>query len=98
VKNKILIVENNEDSLEILGLYITKLGHQAIKAKNSNEAIAFAEAEAPDLILWTWNCRMSTKSRQPHYLERILRPLIPVVALTAWISALWQEKANKSGY
>jgi len=51
VKKKILIVEDNKDSLEILGLYITKLGHQAIKAKNSNEAIAFAEARGagPDL-------------------------------------------------
>ena len=47
---KILIVEDNNDCREILGLFLTMIGHQAIKAKNSNEAIAFAEAEGPDLI------------------------------------------------
>jgi DNA-binding response OmpR family regulator len=35
---KILIVEDNPDSREILGLYATKIGYQIIKAKNSKEA------------------------------------------------------------
>lgn len=48
-KKKILIVEDNNDSSEILRLFITKIGHHAIKAKNSNEAIILAEAEEPDL-------------------------------------------------
>jgi len=50
MNKKILIVEGNSDSREILGLFITKLGHQVIKACNSKEAIAYAEAEGPDLI------------------------------------------------
>ena len=44
---KILIVEDNKDSREILGLFITKIGHQVIKACNSKEAITVAEAELP---------------------------------------------------
>jgi CheY-like chemotaxis protein len=47
---KILIVEDNKDSREILGLFVTKFGHQVIKASNSKEAITYAEAEYPDLI------------------------------------------------
>jgi CheY-like chemotaxis protein len=47
---KILIVEDNSDYREIMNLSITKMGYPAIPAKNSYEAIAFAEAEAPDLI------------------------------------------------
>ena len=47
---KILVVEDNKDSLEILGLFITKIGHQVIKACNSKEAIICAEGEGPDLI------------------------------------------------
>jgi DNA-binding NtrC family response regulator len=35
---KILIVEDNSDSREILGLLVTKIGCLAIKAKNSKEA------------------------------------------------------------
>jgi CheY-like chemotaxis protein len=43
VKKKILIVEGNNDSLEILGLRVTKFGYEAIKARNSKEAITYAE-------------------------------------------------------
>ena len=64
---KILIVEDNKDSLEILSLFITKIGHQVIKACNSEEAITCAEAEDPDLIFM--------ESRQPRNLNRIPRPL-----------------------
>ena len=50
MKKKILIVEDNNDSSEILSLFITKIGHHPIKARNSQEAILLAEAEQPDLI------------------------------------------------
>jgi DNA-binding response OmpR family regulator len=65
VKKKILIVEDNSDYREIMNLFITKMGYGAITAKNSYEALAFAEAEEPDLILWTCSCRMLTESPQP---------------------------------
>jgi hypothetical protein len=45
VKKKILIVEDNNDCREILGLFVTKLGHQPIKACNSKKAITSAEVE-----------------------------------------------------
>jgi hypothetical protein len=44
VKKKILIVEDNSVYREILNLFITKMGYGAITAKNSYDAIAFAEA------------------------------------------------------
>jgi CheY-like chemotaxis protein len=50
MKKKILIVEDNGDSREILGLFVTKLGYQPIRACNSRGAITVAEAERPDLI------------------------------------------------
>ena len=93
---KILIVEDNKDSREILGLFITKIGHQVIKACNSKEAIICAEAEGPDLIFMdmglpdvdgvktTANLKQNPKTSR-----------IPVVALTAWVSELWREKALK---
>jgi CheY-like chemotaxis protein len=98
VKKKILIVEDNKDSLEILALYITKLGHQAIKAKNSNEAIAFAEAEEPDLIFMDMELPDVDGVKTTTLLRKNPKTShIPVVALTAWISALWQEKASRVG-
>jgi CheY-like chemotaxis protein len=47
---KILIVEDNNDSRQILRLFVTKFGYHVIKASNSKEAITYAEAERPDLI------------------------------------------------
>ena len=95
---KVLIVEDNKDSLEILSLFITKIGHQVIKACNSVEAITCAEAEGPDLIFMDMNLpdvdgvKTTAKLKQNSKTSRI-----PVVALTAWISELWREKALKVG-
>jgi two-component system, cell cycle response regulator DivK len=95
---KILIVEDNQDSREILGLFITKIGHQVIKACNSKEAITCAEAEGPDLIFMDMDLpdvdgvKTTATLKQNPKTSRI-----PVVALTAWVSELWREKALKVG-
>jgi two-component system cell cycle response regulator DivK len=98
VKKKILIVEDNKDSSEILSQFITKFGHHPIKAKNSKEAIALAEAELPDLIFMDMDLpdvdgvKTTTLLRQHPKTRNI-----PVVALTAWIAELWREKATRVG-
>jgi CheY-like chemotaxis protein len=98
VKKKILIVEDNNDSLEIMNLFITRMGHQAIKAKNSIEALSFAETEKPDLIFMDLQLPDVDGVKTTAILKQ--NPItshIPVVALTAWMSALWEEKALKVG-
>src|SRR5258705_10789831 len=95
---KILIVEDNGDYREIMNLFITKMGYRAITAKNSYEAIAFAEAEEPGLIFMDValpevdGIKTTAMLKQNPKTSRI-----PVVALTAWMSELWQEKAEKVG-
>src|SRR5262245_45878873 len=98
MKKKILIVEDNNDSLEILNLFITSMGHQAIKAKNSNEAMAFAEAEGPDLIFMDMQLPDVDGVKTTAMLKQNPKTShIPVVALTGWMSALLEEKASKVG-
>jgi len=98
MKKKILIVEDNKDSLEILGLFLTKIGHQVIKACNSKEAIAFAEAEGPDLIFMDMELPDVDGVKTTAILKQNPKTShIPVVALTAWIAELWREKASKAG-
>jgi two-component system, cell cycle response regulator DivK len=98
MKKKILIVEDNSDSREILGLFVTKMGYEAIKAKNSNDAITLAEAEAPDLIFMDMDLPDVDGVKTTAMLRKNPKTShIPVVAITAWISALWQEKAAKVG-
>ena len=95
---KILIVEDNKDSSEILGLFITKIGHHPIKAKNSKEAITITEAEQPDLIFMDLDLPDVDGIKTTAMLRRNPKTShIPVIALTAWISALWQEKAERVG-
>jgi two-component system, cell cycle response regulator DivK len=98
VKKKILIVEDNNDSREIMNLFITKMGYQPIKARNSNEAITIAEAEKPDLIFMDLDLPDADGIKTTVILKKNPKTShIPVVAITAWISALWQEKAAKAG-
>ena len=95
---KILIVEDNKDSREILGLFVTKVGYQPIKVCNSKEAITYAEAELPDLIFMDLDLPDADGIKTTAILKKNPKTShIPVVAVTAWISALWEEKALKVG-
>jgi two-component system cell cycle response regulator DivK len=98
VKKKILIVEDNKDSSEILSQFITKFGHEAIKAKDSKEGIALAEAERPDLIIMDMDLPDVDGVKTTAILRQNPQTShIPVVALTAWIAELWREKALRVG-
>lgn len=98
MKKKILIVEDNSDSREILGLFVTKFGCQPIKACNSKEALTYAEAERPDLIFMDMDLPDADGIKTTALLKRNPKTShIPVVALTAWLSELWREKALKVG-
>ena len=95
---KILIVEDNSDAREIMNLFIKKMGHQVIAARNSDEAIAFAQAEGPDIIFMDMQLPDVDGVKTTAILKQNSRTFhIPVVALTAWMSELWQEKALKAG-
>ena len=98
MKKKILIVEDNSDSREILGLFVTKIGYQPIKACNSKEAITYAEAELPDLIFMDLDLPDADGIKTTAILKQNPKTShIPVVAVTAWMSALWEERALKVG-
>ena len=98
VKKKILIVEDHHDCREILGLLLTKIGYHVITAQNSKGAIACAEAEEPALILMDLELPDVDGIKTSAMLRRNPKTSqIPIVALTAWMSELWREKASKVG-
>lgn len=98
MKKKILIVEDNRDSLEILTLFITRIGCQPLKAKNSKEAIELSETEQPDLIFMDMDLPDTDGIKTAKILKQTpLTCQIPIVAVTAWISDLWREKAARAG-
>jgi CheY-like chemotaxis protein len=98
MKKKVLIVDDNNDCREIMNLFITKMGHQTITAKNSEEAIAFAEAERPEIIFMDMQLPDVDGVKTTAMLRQNPKTShIPIIALTAWMSALWKEKASEVG-
>ena len=50
-KDKILVIDDEEDILELLRFNLTKEGYQVCSASTGEEALALARTERPDLIL-----------------------------------------------
>jgi len=63
MKKKILIVEDNNDSLEILGLRVTNFGYEAIKARNSHRMRGSRKAEPNFHGYGSPGCRWSQNNR-----------------------------------
>ena len=98
MKKKILIVEDHHDCREILGLLLTKIGYHVIKAQNSKDAIACAEAEEPALIFMDMELPDVDGVKTSALLKQNPKTShIPIVALTAWMSELWRERASQVG-
>jgi two-component system, cell cycle response regulator DivK len=98
MKKKILIVEDHHDCREILSLLLTRIGYHAITAQNSKDAVAYAEAEEPALIFMDMELPDLDGVKTSALLKQNPKTShIPIVALTAWMSELWREKASKAG-
>ena len=98
VKKKILVVEDHPDCREILALLLTQIGYHVIKAQNSKDAIVLAEVEEPALIFMDMELPDVDGIRTSALLKQNPKTShIPIVALTAWMSELWREKASKVG-
>ena len=91
-------MEDHHDCREILGLLLTKIGYHVIKAQNSKDAIACAEAEEPALIFMDMELPDVDGVKTSALLKQNPKTShIPIVALTAWMSELWRERASQVG-
>jgi two-component system cell cycle response regulator DivK len=97
-KEKILIVEDNPDCREIFTLYLQHMGYQTLAAGNGERSIACSLAEHPDLILIDLSLPdMSGIQAASIIKQNPDTSRIPIVAVTAWDTAIWKEKAIKAG-
>ena len=95
---RILLVEDNEMNRDMLSRRLERKGHQVVIAVDGQQAIDFAAAEKPDLILmdmslpvldgWeaTRRLKAGEQTRQ-----------IPIIALTAHAMAEDERKAREAG-
>jgi two-component system, cell cycle response regulator DivK len=97
-KEKILIVEDNPDCREIFTLYLQHMGYQTLAAGTGERSIACSLAEHPDLILIDLSLPdMSGIQAASIIKQNPDTSRIPIVAVTAWDTAIWKEKAIKAG-
>ena len=95
---KILIVEDNQDSRELVVKILKNRGYQLIEAVDGEDALEKAITEIPDLILMD----ISIPKIDGYEVTRMLKSrkefkYTPIVALTAHAMKGDREKAMESG-
>jgi len=89
VSNKILVVDDEPDIVELIGFNLRAEGYEVITAANGREALNQARANLPDLIvldLMLPEMDGLTVCELLHHLPSTAR--IPIIMLTAWKSEL----------
>ena len=95
---KILYVEDNEDNVYMLSRRLTQQGFEVVVARDGEEGVAMAAAEAPDLVLmdlglpvldgWEATRRLKSDASTRH---------IPVIALTGHALSGYSKSAKEAG-
>lgn len=81
---KVLIVEDNEDYREILGLFLGNQGFDVVFAVNGEEAIERAQGENPSIILMDLNLPVMDGWEATRAISRDAATAhIPIVAISA---------------
>jgi two-component system cell cycle response regulator DivK len=95
---KVLIVEDFDDTRELLSMIVRMKGCEASEARDGAEAVRMAESLRPDLILmdlnmpvldgWEATRRIRARRETSH---------IPVVAISAQCGGDWSDRALAAG-
>jgi CheY-like chemotaxis protein len=98
----VLIVEDDDDSREMLGELVTAFGHRAVLADSAAEALARARDQKPDLALIDIGlpevdgCQLARLLRQVMLETPELRTRL--VALTGYSDGAMRETAGSAGF
>lgn len=97
-KNRILVVEDNNDNMTLIVDVLLSLDYEVLQAKDGEQGVNIANAEIPDVILmdlslprmdgWTATQKIKANQRLNH---------IPIIALTAHAMVGDREKALAAG-
>jgi two-component system cell cycle response regulator DivK len=95
---KVLIVEDFDDTRELLKMMVRMKGCDAAEATNGQEAVELAASEHPDLILMDLNLPVLDGWEATRRISagRETRD-IPIVAVSAQCSGDWKDKALRAG-
>jgi two-component system cell cycle response regulator DivK len=98
MKKRILVVEDQRDNRQILHDLLTNAGFDIVEAENGEEAIAFAQASPPDLILMDIQLPILDGYEATRRLKADpdLKS-IPIIVVTSYALSGDQEKARLAG-
>ncbi len=95
---KILLVEDNDMSRDMLSRRLQRKGHEVLMAGDGMQAILMAESQAPDLILLDMSLPVSDGWEAARRLKASPSTCsVPIIALTAHAMAGDREKALTAG-
>lgn len=95
---KILIVDDNEDSRDLVAKVLKQFGYVIVEALDGEEALLKAASEKPDLILMDRSLPKIDGLEVTRRLKREERfKRVPIVALTAHAMRGDKEKALEAG-
>jgi CheY-like chemotaxis protein len=95
---KILLVEDNEMNRDMLSRRLERKGHQVVIAVDGQQAIEFAAAEMPDLILMDMSLPVVDGWEATRRLKAdAATQRIPIIALTAHAMPEDERKAREVG-
>lgn len=94
----ILLVEDNEMNRDMLGRRLQRRGYEVLIAVDGAEALAMAQAKAPDLILMDMSLPVMDGWEATRRLKAAPETkTIPIIALTAHALSGDREKAIEAG-
>jgi len=99
IKNRVLLVEDNEDNFELVRFLLERAGFEVLAGHDGQEALELARKELPDLILMDlslpgidgWTAAKELK-------DDPTTSLIPLLALTAHTLPGDRKRAMESGF
>jgi CheY-like chemotaxis protein len=95
---KILIVEDDHDSLEILKIQLEFMGYEVIEAVNGEDGIKKAQAHLPRIVIMDLGLPDINGIEATQKLKQSPRTAhIPVIAHTAWREEDYRIDAQKAG-
>jgi two-component system, cell cycle response regulator DivK len=96
--SKILLVEDNEMSRDMLSRRLERRGYQVIIAVDGQAGVALARSHAPDLILMDMSLPMLDGWEATRELKAAVETrAIPIIALTAHAMSDDREQALEAG-
>lgn len=94
----VLIVEDDDDSREILGEWVSALGYRQLRASNASEALEQVQLSRPDLALIDLGLPGVDGFDVARHLRAVVGHSIRLVALTGYSDGASRRSANAAGF